>query len=204
MPHRGDQDDTGKFRRMLEESADGVVDQIDRVVDGGLNRRERDIAAATAHAVVGYLASIPRSRADNVRLSDLEGWRANEITPWKLRLTGVDERNGRLGRLDARVEANHADILAVLAELREDVGTRQERAAERATIAPLAGVRHKLLASVGAAVIAAGSAAWGWRNADRAAASAEARTALRLEHVESTTNRLLCKLGLCGPTDPNP
>ena len=65
-----------------------VVPRVDRVVDGGLSRRERDIAAATAHAVVVYLASIPRSRADNVRLSDLEGWRANEITPWKLRLTG--------------------------------------------------------------------------------------------------------------------
>ena len=112
-----------------------------------------------------------------------------------LRLQGVDERNGRIGRLDQRVEDHHADVLALIAELRADVGTADERRAERGQVRQIAAFRKWSLAKLLGASATIAAALYGYvrvrDDARTAAAAAAARTEIRIEHVEATTNRLL-------------
>ena len=61
MPPDFDREDTGEWRRSLSASADGVVAELDRSLDGGLTEREAAIARIVATYVTDALvAKVPR------------------------------------------------------------------------------------------------------------------------------------------------
>jgi hypothetical protein len=189
----GQADDTGEIRRVLSSSADAIVAELHHATEGGLTLRERELAAAVAGAVVRRLPGLLANRPDNIRLAELETWR-KDADAWRLKLTGADDRNGRIGRQDQ-----------ALAELRRDVGTREARELERAAAATVTGVRRKLIAAAGSAVVALVAAGWALYRSDRAArdiaAAGAARIETRLEAHEKTFDRLFQFLGAPRP-DP--
>lgn len=193
MPPDFDREDTGEWRRSLSASADGVVAELDRSLDGGLTEREAAIARIVATYVTDALvAKVPRIVASIgpghiTRLTALEVWRKDHDA-WRLRLTGADDRNGRVGRLDAEV-----------AKLREDVGTSKERDEEKALARSVATVRRYAVAKALGSVVAIVVAAYGYLrvrdDAHAVAAATAAAGEVRLHHVEET-QRLLLDLSL--------
>lgn len=173
-------DDTGRILRSIEESADGVVAELSERLD--LTIRERQLARGVAGLLVPHLAGLMRDRPDNLRLAELEV-RADAIEDWRATLTGVDDRNGRVGRLDAAV-----------AELRKDVGPPDEARLNRDAAADLRSIKRRLRAAVVFAALSVGGGAWGViqaRDAARdAAIRAEARTSGRLDHLEDSVRIL--------------
>ncbi len=117
-----------------------------------------------AKAVAAHAISRTEAEGIRMRLANLETWRAGDVDPWRLRLTGVADTNGRMGRLDARVD-----------ELRKDVGTSEERREERAAIASMRSDRKRVVAALAAAAALAGGGIYTIR--DRYDASVEARGA---------------------------
>lgn len=89
-----------------------------------------------------------RSGPFNLRLANLETWRRS-MDRWRLRVTGPDDRDGRIGRL--------ADELA---ELREDVGDRDQCRRVREAAALVDTGRRRAIAAVVTAGLALGGAAW--------------------------------------------
>ena len=179
--------DTGRFRRLTDSS----VDELNRRTPGGLSERERELALGVAEIVAQALPGLIKARPDNGRLADLEHWR-EATDQWRLKLTGVDDGNGRIGRLDRRIDDLEKELLAKLdavcaqftaaaADLRRDVGTPKEREAEKKASATVAGVRRKLVATVSAAVVAVGGGGWAAYKATTAAKEAAAFTAGRIE-----------------------
>lgn len=173
-------DDTGRYQRVLEQSADGVVAALHQRLD--LTIRERELAHGVAELVVGQIAGALRDRPDNQRLAKLEIW-AEATDAWRRKLTGEDDRNGRIGRQDLAI-----------AELRVDVGTAAERKVEREAAATVTGVRRKLIAAVLFAAVGIGGGAWGVIQARDAAHDdairAESRTSGRIENLESNVRIL--------------
>lgn len=117
-----------------------------------------------ARAVASHAISRTEAEGIRMRLANLETWRAGDVDPWRLRLTGVADTNGRLGRLDATIE-----------KLRKDVGTSEERREERAAIASMRSDRKRVVAALAAAAALAGGGIYTIR--DRYDASVEARGA---------------------------
>lgn len=145
-----------------------------------------------AKAVAAHAISRTEAEGIRMRLANLETWRAGDVDPWRLRLTGVADTNGRMGRLDARVD-----------ELRKDVGTSEERRDERAAVANLRGDRKRVVAALVAAATIAGGGLYTIR--DRYDASVEARgaDAQWRKGVEENFRTLFGLFGLRVPTtDP--
>jgi len=145
-----------------------------------------------ARAVATHAISRTEAEGIRMRLANLETWRAGDVDPWRLRLTGVADTNGRMGRLDARVD-----------ELRKDVGTSEERRDERAAIASMRSDRKRVVAALVAAATIAGGGLYTIR--DRYDASVEARgaDAQWRKGVEENFRTLFGLFGLRVPsTDP--
>ena len=142
-----------------------------------------------AKAVAAHAISRTEAEGIRMRLANLETWRAGDVDPWRLRLTGVADTNGRMGRLDARVD-----------ELRKDVGTSEERRDERAAVANLRGDRKRVVAALVAAATIAGGGLYTIR--DRYDASVEARgaDAQWRKGVEENFRTLFGLFGLRVPT----
>jgi hypothetical protein len=172
---------------------------VPRLAQGSGN--ERPVTGRVPKYEPGEIAD----REPNQRLAILETWRSHEIDPWRRRLTGDDERNGRVGRMDRRIEDNHTEVTAAIEALRADVGPSDERKAEREQSKAIASFKRwsiaKLLGAIGAIAVAA----YGYLKvrdeardaasaAKAAAAAAEARTETRLGHVEMTLGKVLDQL----------
>ncbi len=145
-----------------------------------------------AKAVAAHAISRTEAEGIRMRLANLETWRAGDVDPWRLRLTGVADTNGRMGRLDARVD-----------ELRKDVGTSEDRREERAAIASMRSDRKRVVAALAAAAALAGGGIYTIR--DRYDASVEARgaDAQWRKGVEENFRTLFGLFGLRVPTtDP--
>lgn len=157
------------------------------------------------------------AKPENVRLVELE-LRVDDLERFQLRTVGYDGGNGRLGKMDERMDAIEEDVeirsaalhaairteseraAEVVEGLRADLGTSDERKAEREDVATVRGVRRKLLAALSAAAIAVGGGGYAViqsRDQDRDIA---ARARARLDYLEDGLDRLSCRLlGLCRP-----
>lgn len=142
-----------------------------------------------AKAVAAHAISRTEAEGIRMRLANLETWRAGDVDPWRLRLTGVADTNGRMGRLDARVD-----------ELRKDVGTSEDRREERAAIASMRSDRKRVVAALAAAAALAGGGIYTIR--DRYDASVEARgaDAQWRKGIEKQLDTLFSLFGLKPPT----
>ena len=142
-----------------------------------------------AKAVAAHAISRTEAEGIRMRLANLETWRVGDVDPWRLRLTGVADTNGRMGRLDARVD-----------ELRKDVGTSEERRDERAAIASMRSDRKRVVAALVAAATIAGGGLYTIR--DRYDASVEARGADTQwrKGIEKQLDTLFSLFGLKPPT----
>lgn len=142
-----------------------------------------------AKAVAAHAISRTEAEGIRMRLANLETWRAGDVDPWRLRLTGVADTNGRMGRLDARVD-----------ELRKDVGTSEQRREERAAIASMRSDRKRVVAALVAAATIAGGGLYTIR--DRYDASVEARGADTQwrKGIEKQLDTLFSLFGLKPPT----
>jgi hypothetical protein len=156
------------------------------------HQMQNDRLLEVAHAA-------PGSERTAVRLAEIETWRKTEVDPWRLRLTGVDDGNGRLGRMDRRID-----------DLREDVGTSEQAAATRAGAALALSAKKRLWAALGAAAFALGTAGYGLFTARDQARDAAARAAaqyeVRLQHVERRLEKhedVLLRRGRMTPAPDN-
>jgi hypothetical protein len=145
----------------------------------------------------------PGSELAAKRLAELETWRA-EMRDWRLRLTGVDERDGRLGRLDhaiaehvatleRAIEGLRCDLEEADAKLRADVGTSEEAAEVRGLARTVKSIKARTWAAIVGAVLAAGGGGYGVLTRDQArdaSVRADARQELRLEVLEQGLQRL--------------
>lgn len=188
-------DETGEIRRGVASRVDDAVEEIDRELT--LTDRERAIAQVAARVTAREVQGVIRDALPpgfRLRLAQLET-HAKETNQHRLNLTGVDDRNGRFGRLEQRVEAHHAEVTAAIAAVRADLGTPQERIEERAITRALATAKKWALAKLLGFVVAAATAIYGYLqlrdDARSAAAAATARTETRLEHLEKTSDSLL-------------
>lgn len=136
------------------------------------------------------------------RLAQLEAWRA-DVDPWRLRIAGVAERNGRLGRLDQDVADLREDLgtgderraeRAELAALRADVGTPEERQAERRIVRGIRWTTAKVLALIAAAGTLAGGGLWQTLRARADAREAIARAQGQRDQHEIDQDRSLERL----------
>lgn len=169
-------DDTDDERELtpVADLAEEIRAEIDRRValsDREVELRDAFIEAAATH-LARHLEHAHRIReATPRRVAVLEAWRA-EVDPWRLRLTGYADGNGRMGVLTRTVE-----------ELREDLGTKKEREAERRTVAAVKWTTAKVLALISAAGLIAGGGAW---QALRATATAKEAVAAAAARVDAT------------------
>lgn len=147
--------------------------------DGELLERTTD---PTLEAVVVRAAddAATRSGPANLRLANLETWRRS-VDRWRLRLTGPDDTDGKLGKL--------AELLA---ELREDVGDRDECRRVRASADLVDLGRRRAIAAVITAGLALGGAAWAMiRSRDKDVAAETIRRMeleLRVRNLEQRLN----------------
>ncbi len=170
------QDDTGQFRREIAGAALAIVREADAEIDGGFSPRERLIAEVVSDVIVRWVASIPRFRAPEARVTALEIWRTTSVDPWRLALTGVADGNGRIGNMARE-----------LAALRADLGDHDTARATREGAALMVGVQRKLIAAVGAAALAVGGGGWA---AARAVVSARESGAAEAARIETRLNYL--------------
>ena len=145
-----------------------------------------------AKAVAAHAISRTEAEGIRMRLANLETWRAGDVDPWRLRLTGVADTNGRMGRLDARVD-----------ELRKDVGTSEERRKERDAVAGMRGDRKRVVAALVAAASLMGGGIYAIKDRYDAAAEARGAEAQWRRGVEENFRTLFGLFGLRVPTtDP--
>lgn len=174
-------DELARTGEVIHDPMEHALDQLRARDDIGV--RDMEVARAVLESVAVQLArhGRPPGRADTIRLAQLETWRA-EVDAWRLRLTGVDEANGRLGKLTRSIEG-----------LREDVGTSEQAATTRAIAVNVKAWRKRTVAALGAAALAIGGAGYKFLIARDASVAAAARAAgrleLRLDHVEARLDR---------------
>lgn len=154
----------------------------------------------------------PGSEQTARRLAELETWRKNEMDPWRLKLTGVDERNGRLGRIDQAIRDQRCDIESELEQLRRDVGTAEEAAATRNLAQAVKAIKARMWAAIAAALVALGGGGYAVKTRDEArdaAVRADARQELRLEvleqgflRVSERIDRFFSGRSRAAPSDP--
>lgn len=148
----------------------------------------------TARAIAAHAISRDEAAGIRMRLANLETWRAGDVDPWRLRLTGVADTNGRMGRMDATV-----------AELRKDLGTSEERRKEREAVASLRGDRKRVVAIITAAAVALGGGIYTIRDRYDAAVEARGADAQWRRSVDENFRTLFGLFGLRVPvtaTDP--
>lgn len=104
-----------------------------------------------ANAIAAHAISRAEAERIRARLADLETWR-KATDEWRLKLTGVADTNGRMGRLDDTV-----------AKLRDDVGPPDARRREREAVATIAGDRKRVIGALVTAAILAGGGVWAIR-----------------------------------------
>lgn len=179
--------------------------EIDRRVD--LSPREVELRdafiEAAAMRLAQHLEHAHRVReATPRRLAVLEAWRV-EVDPWRLRLTGYADTNGRMGVMDRTVadlrddlgtSAERAAERVELAQLRKDVGTTEQRAAERKTVAAVRWTTAKVLALLVASGSLAGGGAYQSLRARSAAADAMARAAGKDDEHERAQDESIGRL----------
>lgn len=196
-PHR---DWTGQVTRPGVHVGGGLDDTIDDEatplpvmaaeilsrVEGRLlmSPREREIADAISDELVARVGEyIARARhvADAIprRLAVLELHRA-ELDKWRLALTGVADRNGRIGELHERVD-----------DLHEALGGPDEAKVTRTIAADVRAIRRRLTAAALSAAAAIGVAAWGLIGSHDAGVAAAARLQMRLDAAERQISWLL-------------
>lgn len=199
-----DADDELRDLTPVRDLADEIRAAIDERV--ALTPREAELRDAfvdvAAARLARHLEHAHRAIAATPRrLAQLEAWRT-EVDAWRLRIAGVAERNGRLGKLDQDVAELREDsdektaelrkdVDQALAELRKDVGTSDERRAERATVKAVKWTTAKVLSLIGAAGLIAGGGVWQTLRAREAIAAAEGRRAGELDEHERTQDRLI-------------
>ena len=146
-----------------------------------------------AKAVAAHAISRTEAEGIRMRLANLETWRAGDVDPWRLRLTGVADTNGRMGRLDARVD-----------ELRKDVGSSEERRKERDAVAGMRGDRKRVVAALVAAASLMGGGIYAIKDRYDAAAEARGAEAQWRRSVEKNFDTLFGLFGLrrVPTTDP--
>lgn len=135
----------------------------------------------------------PGSELTHKRIAELETFR-DEFRQWRLGLTGVDERNGRLGRMDQALKDQRCDLEDEIAQLRKDVGTSEEAATVRAVAGAVKAIKARTWAAIAAAVVAVGGGSYGVITRDEArdaAVRADARIQVRLEIFEQGLQRLV-------------
>lgn len=146
-----------------DERADGVpledIDELERLeitVDD-----DPDTTGRSRRAVERASLASTRSGPTNLRIANLETWKL-DVDRWRLKLTGLDDGNGRIGRLADDVH-----------ELRGDVGDRKECARVRAAADLVDTGRRRVIAAVITAGLALGGAVWAMiRTRDREVAQA--------------------------------
>lgn len=174
----------------LASTSEIVVDPIEEALDKLRARddfgvRDLELARIVIETVALRLrppAVVSGGDRFATRLADLETWRKTEVDPWRMKLTGVDDANGRLGKMDRAI-----------AELRHDIGTPDQAQVTRETAANMRSIKRRTIAALGTAALCLGGAGYKLviqRDAslERAAAAA-ARIELRLEHVEQRLER---------------
>lgn len=218
---------SGKFRR---DPAAGYVDHAHRDVtrpgphvdldatDDDFREAATPVEALTdaaqevgdaARSLAAHAISRDEAAGIRMRLANLETWRAGDVDPWRLRLTGVADTNGRLGRLDDTVAKLRDDVgtpkeraaeRAEIAQLRKDVGPTDERRKEREAVAAQRSDRKRVVAVLIAAASIAGGGIYTIR--DRYDASVEARgaDAQWRKGVEENFRTLFSLFGLKPPT----
>jgi hypothetical protein len=146
----------------------------------------------------------PGSEHSARRLAELETWK-REMIEWRLKLSGVDDRNGRLGRMDQAfadlrcdLEAADKDLRkdmeAADAAIRKDIGSPEEAATVRQVAGAVKSIGKRTWVAITAAVLAAGGGGYGVLTRDQArdaAVRADARMEVRLEVVEQGFLRLV-------------
>lgn len=180
-----DLDATDDELRDLTPVAD-LAEEIGEAIDG------RVLLSAELRAAFDAMASVIAARvarqlehahrassATPRRLVQLET-RLADVDAWRLRIAGVAERNGRLGKVDEQ-----------LADLRADVGTSDERRVERATVRAVKWTTAKVLGLIAAAGLIAGGGVWQTLRAREAIAAAEGRRSGELDEHERTQDRLI-------------
>lgn len=210
-----ERENTGRFRQVLEDSADRLVQELDQ--RRNLTKRERELARDVAMLVAERLPDVIRQRPDNLRLAEVEQ-RATNLEAWRLKTSGVDDSNGRLGRMDRAIAACRedaeeglvrvrAELAAAQAELRKDIGTPEQRDAERAAAAIVNGTvrRYKLTFGAAVTLVLTGGGYAVWRSLDNAS-RAEARLEQRLHQHDVDVDRLyqFCRAPRPDPITPDP
>ena len=165
-----------------------------------------------AKAVAAHAISRTEAEGIRMRLANLETWRAGDVDPWRLRLTGVADTNGRLGRLDATIEKLREDVgtskerdaeRAEIAQLRKDVGPTDERRKEREAVAAQRSDRKRVVAALGAAALFIGGGIYTIKDRYDAAAEARGAEVQWRRSVEKNFDTLFGLFGLRVPTtDP--
>lgn len=147
----------------LEPVDTGDPDELEITIDEDDEERDRRDSARELDGIVvaRALEAATRSAPTNMRLATLETWRL-DLDRWRLRLTGVDDTNGKIGKLGETI-----------AELRRDVGDRKECERVRAAADTVDTGRKRAIAAVITAGLALGGAGWAVvRDARRDAAEA--------------------------------
>lgn len=138
-------------------------------------------------------AGAPAGDRTLARLAALETWRDNDVNPWRLHLTGVDDRNGRIGRIDQTIKNLRCDLEAADEALRADIGSPEEAATVRQVAGAVKSIGKRTWVAITAAVLAAGGGGYGVLTRDQArdaAVRADARLEIRLEVFEQWLLRL--------------
>lgn len=155
---------------------------VDALTDAAL-----DVGDA-ARTLAAHAISRAESERMRARLADLETWR-KDTDAWRLKLTGVADTNGRMGRLDDTVS-----------KLRDDVGPTDERRKEREAVIGLRSDRKRVIAALGLAATLAGGGIYAIRDGYDAAAEARGADAEWRRGIEADIHILF---GLFGRT-PDP
>ena len=146
-----------------------------------------------ARAIAAHAISRNEANGIRMRLANLETWR-KDADEWRLRLTGVADGNGRIGKIDRELE-----------KLRDDLGPSEERRKEREVIAGLRSDRKRVVAALVAAATLAGSGIYAIRDKYDSAAEARGADAEWRRGVEKNFVTLFGLFGLRVPvtaTDP--
>lgn len=168
------------------------VDDLEITIDEDDDRR--DSAREFDGIVVRRaLEAATRSGPINVRVVNLETWRL-DLDRWRLRLTGVDGTDGRLGKLADTLADVEVELARKVADLRADVGDRKECERVRASADLVDLGKRRAIAAVITAGLALGGAVWAMvRTRDREVAEATIKRMeleLRVRNLEQRIEQL--------------
>lgn len=172
------------------------------------------VPEAAAIRVTTESADDLRAEYHEQRIGKLEARADVNDARWQ-RLAGVDETNGRLGRMDRALDGERGERVAgdvavrvafnaAVAELRADVGTAKERKEEREAAALVTGAAKrgkKWIAAAVALVLGGGGYGVHVYESHDAALAAAARLRQRIDNHDTDIGRLY---QFCGAPHPDP